>query len=88
MLAALIVLGLALVLTLIALIVIVRELLTRHATSEASWGDERRELLNRIQRPEFLPVASPGNYVIPEQEPDEIGQVGAINFDTEALLAD
>lgn len=85
---ALIVLGVALVLALIALVVIVREILARHATEQASWTDERRELLNRIQRPEFLPVASPGNYVIPEPEPDEIGQVGEIMFDPDALLAD
>lgn len=48
---------------------------------DAAWADERRELLTRIQRPEIVPVKPASGYVIPDREPDEYGQVGAIEFD-------
>lgn len=41
------------------------------------WQEERRELLNRIQHPEIVPVSSePGNIEI--REPDEINLVGVV----------
>lgn len=46
---------------------------------ELAWVEERRELLNRIQAPERLPVAQTAEpFVIPEHEPDQYNQVGQI----------
>lgn len=59
-----------------------------HVAERAAWTDERRELLNRIQHPEILPTAASAPFVVPEFEPDDIGQVGEIEFDVEKLLAD
>lgn len=39
---------------------------------------ERRELLNRVQRPELLPGAQMTDFVIPEVVPDEFDLVGSI----------
>jgi len=42
-----------------------------------AWGDERRELLTRIQHPEVVQLAPVERHVeIPE--PDEIGLVGSV----------
>ena len=47
----------------------------------ADYVEERRELLNRIQHPEIVPVKPAANYVVPEQEPDGWNEIGAIEFD-------
>ena len=39
---------------------------------------ERRELLNRVQRPEWLPVPQEA-FSTPEVEPDEFNLVGVIS---------
>lgn len=44
------------------------------------WQVERRELLNRVQRPSFTPVAPTSDYLIPEREPDETNRVGEITI--------
>ncbi|CAB4172170.1 hypothetical protein UFOVP1346_8 [uncultured Caudovirales phage] len=40
---------------------------------------ERRELLNRVQRPEALPTAQMTDFIIPDPEPDEFALVGQIS---------
>ena len=55
------------------------------ALERREWASERRELLNRIQRPEVLPVVSERDFVIPEVEPDEFDMIGSIQ---EAHVAD
>jgi hypothetical protein len=62
-------------LLLLAVLIVLREY--TFATERREWASERRELLNRIQRPEWLPVASEG-FVTPEPEPDEFNLVGVI----------
>lgn len=47
------------------------------AAERREWASERRELLNRIQRPEWLPVVSEG-FEAPEVEMDEFNLVGVI----------
>jgi hypothetical protein len=43
---------------------------------------ERRELYERIQRPERIPASvGPAEYVAPEQQPDEWNLVGTINHE-------
>lgn len=48
------------------------------AVERRSWGAERRELLNRVQRPERIPVDPIFDYPETEEVVDEIGLVGAI----------
>lgn len=65
-----------------AVIVAAVFLCLRHISQlEASWADERRELLNRIQRPEIVPVKPTEGYVIPDQEPDGWNDIGEIVYD-------
>ena len=61
---------------LLTLLVVLREY--SFATERREWTSERRELLNRIQRPEWLPVASEG-FEMPEPEPDEFNMIGTIS---------
>jgi hypothetical protein len=56
--------------------------------SEARWTLERRELLNRIQRPEMVPLPTAEGFVVPERLPDEWAQVGQIDIDPEWGLSD
>lgn len=42
------------------------------------WSLERRELLNRVQRPEWIPVSQEA-FVAPEPETDEFNLVGVIS---------
>ena len=51
------------------------------------WASERRELLNRIQRPELLPIAPERDFVIPEVEPDEFDMIGSIREESLADVA-
>ena len=48
------------------------------ALERREWASERRELLNRVQRPEVLPSPQIADFVIPEVEPDEFDFVGQI----------
>lgn len=54
------------------------ELLLSQADQARAWTEERRELLTRIQRPEYVPVAPMPVFQAPESEPDEINLVGTI----------
>jgi hypothetical protein len=52
----------------------------------ASVAKERAELLDRIQRPDRLPVQAPVTFQMPEFEPDEIELVGTITMPDELDL--
>lgn len=71
----------ALLATLVALVLIVRMLLASHREAEAAWTVERRELVNRVQAPERIPVALPEGMDFPEPEVDEMAMVGQIVYD-------
>lgn len=44
----------------------------RHAKAEAAWTEERRELLNRIQAPERLPMQALEPLELPELTEEQI----------------
>jgi hypothetical protein len=44
------------------------------------WAQERRELLERIQRPQHIPITVTEPLVLPEEPADEIDLVGTINY--------
>lgn len=75
----------ALAVALVAVVIValrhIRSLEDRHI-------EERRELLNRIQAPERLPVPSVEKFEIPERDPDEWAQVGTITIDPDYGLDD
>ena len=48
-----------------------------HRDAQAQWAEERRELLNRIQRPEYTPTA-PAPFELPELPEDQYNLVGTI----------
>jgi hypothetical protein len=52
------------------------------------WAEERRELLNRIQAPSFIPTAPQYQFEAPEREPDEYARVGSIVIDPDYGLDD
>lgn len=58
---------------------------SRMDRERAGWADERRELLNRIQQPQFIPTGAADGWKFPENEPDEIGLVGTVAIDPEYL---
>lgn len=67
----------------VALFVLVAALwvaLNRHHQAERDWARERRELINRIQRPEYLPtMVDPDHFTLStDEEPDEIDLIGTI----------
>lgn len=62
----------------VALVAVVHILLRSHRQAEQAWEAERRELLNRIQRPEAIPATSPEHYELPEPEEDFSALVGTI----------
>ena len=72
-----IILGTVLLATVICLVLITRLLVEDQREAQAEWALERRELLNRIQHPEFVPT-TPRSLSLPEQEPDEWNLVGTI----------
>lgn len=72
----------------LAIIVVLIVVLRSHAAAQAQWAAERRELVNRVQRPEFLPVGPVEPYVMPEREPDEWAKVGQIDIDDNYGLED
>ena len=45
---------------------------------EQAWVEERRELLNRVQAPERIPLPASIPFEIPEHEPDEYGLVNQV----------
>lgn len=57
-----------------------------HRDDRHRWVEERRELLNRIQRPELAPYTTPTSFEAPELPADEWAQVGTIRNDPEAYL--
>ena len=60
-----------------------------HQQAHVDWALERRELINRIQHPEILPLGrEPEPYEIPERQPDEWAKVGEITIDPEYGLSD
>jgi hypothetical protein len=63
-----------------ALIAVVRMMTISHQDAERQWAEERRELLNRIQRPEFVPITQ-ANLPIPEADADQYNLVGTIKYD-------
>jgi hypothetical protein len=66
------------ILALLALIAYVLQLRERR---ERAVTEERRELLNRIQAPERIPLPMPTQFTIPELEEDESAAVGTIVYD-------
>lgn len=62
--------------TLIVLCLVVRA----HEAAQAQWFLERRELLNRIQAPQHIPLTAPEDFVVPETEDDDSNLVGTIRF--------
>jgi len=68
----------------VTLVAIVTFLLRYHAKQAEAWTRERRELLNRVQRPEVIPVSAGDGFAVPDTAPDEINLVGQIDFDPDA----
>lgn len=64
----------------VALVVVVLLLLRHFAEAQAQWAVERRELLNRVQRPDHIPVAPRPEFVLPELEDDLTAEVGTITY--------
>lgn len=58
----------------------------RRAELELEWAKERRELLNRIQRPEQTVPQPAEHFEFPEPEPDDAHLVGTIAPPPEELL--
>lgn len=54
--------------------------------AEMQWAEERRELLNRIQRPEMVPQRVSDPLTLPDPEPDEIELVGTHFYDPDLSL--
>ena len=58
------------------------------ADAETRWASERRELLNRIQRPEIASFVAPQtHFEIPDQPPDDFNLVGTIVNDPSLYLS-
>lgn len=57
-----------------------------HTAAQAEWVNERRELVNRVQAPQFVPRSPVTEFKIPELEEDGIEEVGTIQqLDEEQL---
>jgi hypothetical protein len=59
-----------------------------HSSAQEEWLEERRELLNRIQHPEVMPMAPVSDFKAPERPPDEWTKVGTIEIDFDKLDAE
>lgn len=59
----------------------VERLTGAHRASEEAWIVERRELTNRVQAPDRIPVALRPAFEPPELEVDESNLVGTVNYD-------
>ena len=64
--------------------------MSQHAKDSAAWAAERRELVNRIQAPNHIPVGTvPEGWTVPDdEEPDESALVGSIVYDDEYGIED
>lgn len=58
----------------------------RRAELELEWAKERRELLNRVQRPELHVPQPAEHFEFPDPEPDDAHLVGTIAPPPEELL--
>lgn len=67
----------------VALVVVVLAFLWDRRQTEDKWAAERRELLNRVQFPDRMPVEAPADFRVPELEPDELNLVGTIRYEDE-----
>lgn len=68
----------ALLLAVVAIVGVVVQAFRFHASQAKAWAQERRELLNRVQRPEVIPQAAPEMWAMPEMLPDESNLVGTV----------
>lgn len=64
----------------------------QHVKEREAWTEERRELLNRIQRPEVVQAGPVADFPTPDVEQDELGLVGSIvhdpDYEFDSTLAD
>ena len=65
----------------VALVAVATVLVVFHAREQQRWADERRELLNRIQAPQHIPVTPTRAFIAPEPEVDLSSLVGAIDLE-------
>jgi hypothetical protein len=65
----------------VALLCVVVRLTQLAERRERAWSQERSELLNRIQRPELIPVKATPQKPRPVREPDGLHKVGRIEVD-------
>ena len=49
-----------------------------HQEAQAQWFLERRELLTRIQAPQYVPLGDATSFEVPDAEPDESNLVGTV----------
>ena len=61
-----------------AIVAVVWLLIRAYLQAQAAWALERRELLNRVQRPEMIPASTVEPFEVPEPEPDFSHLVGTI----------
>jgi hypothetical protein len=66
---------------LICLVVVVMRFTQLAERREQAWSQERSELLNRIQRPELIPVKTTSHEPRPVRERDGLHKVGRIEVD-------
>jgi uncharacterized membrane-anchored protein len=79
----------ALCLTLLALIYsILRSHARETADRAAAYERTLQTMADRIQAPERLPLRDTATFEVPEREPDEWNQVGAITIDPDYGLSD
>lgn len=62
----------------VTIVVVVFLMLRHQGAQERLWGEERRELLNRVQRPDYAPQTVAESFAFPDPEPDELALVGTI----------
>jgi uncharacterized membrane-anchored protein len=76
----------------VTLLAILHSVLRSHAreTADRASAYERtlQTMADRIQAPERLPLRDTATFEVPEREPDEWNQVGAITIDPDYGLSD
>jgi hypothetical protein len=60
----------------------------QRSVAEAGWVAERRELVNRVQAPQFVPRGPVTDFQVPELETDALDEVGQIQQLDEQQLTD
>lgn len=65
----------------ICLVVVVLRFTQLAERRERAWSQERSELLNRIQRPELIPIKATPQEPRPVRERDGLHKVGQIEVD-------